>query len=36
MAIMWLLSDFWPDFEAVYKTVGQTVGKRDAKSRIAK
>ena len=33
---MWLLSDFWTDFEAVDKTVGRMVGKPDVKGRIAK
>ena len=36
MAIMWLPSAFWPDFEAVYKTVGRMFGKQGEKGRIAK
>ena len=33
---MWLLSDFWPDFEAVYKKVGRMVGRPGVKGLIAK
>ena len=35
MAIMWLLSDFWPDFETIFKTLGRIVGKPSVKGRIA-
>ena len=36
MAIMWLPFDFWPDSQAVYKTVGRMVRKPGEKGRIAK